>query len=99
MKSDTTGAKKRKHLFLKILAVLVIIITGLIMTVLTHPQIIVGAIQGLSGETVNTKNLYEPLSDPIEGTKDNGQYIITEINYSSTYPNSYLVMWSDPFSL
>jgi acetyl esterase/lipase len=90
MKSDTTGAKKRKHLFLKILAVLVIIITGLIMTVLTHPQIIVGAIQGLSGETVNTKNLYEPLSDPIEGTKDNGQYIITEINYSSTYPNSYL---------
>ena len=99
MKSSTSRRKKRKHLFLKILAVLVIIITGLIMTVLTHPQIIVGAIQGLSGETVNTKSLYEPLSDPIEGTKDNGQYIITEINYSSTYPNSYLVMWSDPFSL
>lgn len=90
MKYNTNGTKKGKRLFLKILGVLVIIVASLIMTVLTHPQIIVGTIQRLSGETINTKNLYEPLGNPMEGTKDNGQYIITEINYSGTYPNSYL---------
>ena len=57
---------------------------------MTHTQIIVGFIQNASKDQVNTKNLYEPLNEPIEGLKNNGQYIITEINYSKEYPNSYL---------
>ena len=56
----------------------------------THPQIIVGAIQSMSEGSINTKNLFEPLNDPYEGLKENGQYLISEINYSSEYPNSYL---------
>ena len=49
-----------------------------------------GAIQKLSQDTVNTKNLYSPLGDPTEGVKENGQYIMTEIRYSEVYPNSFL---------
>lgn len=60
------------------------------MFVLTHTQIIVGMIQKLSASTVNTVNLYEPLGEPMEGLKDNGQYVITEVKYSENYPNSYL---------
>lgn len=37
-----------------------------------------------------THNQFEPLNKPMKGTKSNGQYIITEIDYSDKYPNSYL---------
>ena len=57
---------------------------------MTHTQIIVGTIQKLAAGTVNTINSYEPLGDPMEGIKDNSQYIITEIKYSDNYPNSFL---------
>ena len=60
------------------------------MFVLSHTQIVVGMIQKLSAGTVNTSNSYEPLGQPMEGLKDNGQYVITEIRYSENYPNSYL---------
>lgn len=60
------------------------------MFVLTHTQIIVGMIQKLSASAVNTVNLYEPLGEPMEGLKDNGQYVITEVKYSENYPSSYL---------
>ena len=83
-------AGKKRHTFLIILATLLAVpaITALIL--MTHTQIIVGAIQKLSAGTVNTINSYEPLAEPIEGLKDNGQYIITEIKYSDNYPNSFL---------
>lgn len=63
-------------------------IAGLILT--TNTQIIVGAVQKLAAGTVNTINTYGPLGEPMEGIRDNGQYIITEIRYSDNYPNSYL---------
>ena len=63
-------------------------IAGLILA--THAQIIVGAVQKLAAGTVNTINTYEPLGEPMEGIRENGQYIITEIRYSDNYPNSYL---------
>ena len=44
----------------------------------------------LAASTVNTANVYEPLGEPMEGLKDNGQYVITEIRYSEDYPNSCL---------
>ena len=82
--------KKKKHTILIILAIVLTVpaITALIL--MTHTQIIVGTIQKLSANTVNTVNYYEPLGEPMEGVKDNGQYIITEIRYSDNYPNSFL---------
>lgn len=85
------GKKKNKlRAFLVVsLVILTVFIAGLLI-LLTHTQIIVGAIQNLSQGTVNTKNLFEPLHEPLQAKKDNGQYIITEIKYSDDYPNSFL---------
>ena len=79
---------------LKILGIIfgIVLITSIVgyFVLMSHTQIIVGVIQNISGEQVNTKNLYEPLGEPYRGLKNNGQFIITEINYSKEYPNSYL---------
>lgn len=86
------SVKKKKTLraFLVVLLVILGVIIAGAVILLTHTQIIVGAIQNLSQGTVNTKNLYEPLHEPLQAKKDNGQYIITEIKYSDDYPNSFL---------
>ena len=73
-----------------VLAVLLAVPATAALILMTHTQIIVGTIQKLSANTVNTINSYEPLGEPMEGVKDNGQYIITEIRYSDNYPNSFL---------
>ncbi len=85
--------EKKKKKIRKILIIFFIILAipvGGVLFVLTHTQVIVGMIQKLSASTVNTANVYEPLGEPMEGLKDNGQYVITEIKYSEEYPNSYL---------
>lgn len=81
---------KKRHILLVILIIVLAVpaIAGLILT--TNTQIIVGAVQKLAAGTVNTINSWEPLGEPMEGIRDNGQYIITEIRYSDNYPNSYL---------
>ena len=81
--------KKLKKILIIVVAVLVVLAGG-VLFVLSHTQLIVGMIQKLSAGTVNTANSYEPLGQPMEGLKDNGQYVITEIRYSENYPNSYL---------
>ena len=86
--SRKTG--KKKHTILIVLAVLLAIPAIVALILMTHTQIIVGAIQKLSASTVNTINSYDPLGEPMEGLKDNGQYIITEVKYSEDYPNSFL---------
>ncbi len=86
--SRKTG--KKKHTILIVLAVLLAIPVIAALILMTHTQIIVGTIQKLSAGTVNTINSYEPLGEPMEGVKDNGQYIITEVKYSENYPNSFL---------
>ena len=86
--SRKTG--KKKHTILIVLAVLLAIPVIAALILMTHTQIIVGTIQKLSASTVNTINSYEPLGEPMEGVKDNGQYIITEIKDSENYPNSFL---------
>ena len=83
------GKKKLKKILIIVVAVLAVLAGG-VLFVLSHTQIIVGMIQKLSAGTVNTSNSYEPLGQPMEGLKDNGQYVITEIRYSENYPNSYL---------
>ena len=82
--------QKKKHVLLIILVVLLAVPAIAALILMTHTQIIVGAIQKLSANTVNTINSYEPLCEPMEGVKDNGQYIITELKYSGNYPNSFL---------
>lgn len=85
---------KRKHKVLKILGIIMIVITVLLTSgyfiLMNNTQLIVGVIQNASVEQTNTKNLFNPLNDPVEGVRDNGQYIITDLNYSPKYPNSYL---------
>jgi len=70
--------KKRIRKLLTALIVILVVLAGGVLFVLTHTQIIVGTIQKLSANTVNTANVYEPLGEPMEGLKDNGQYVITE---------------------
>ena len=72
------------------LAVLLAIPAIAALILMTHTQIIIGTIQKLSASTVNTINSYDPLGEPMEGLKDNGQYIITEVKCSEDYPNSFL---------
>ena len=86
--SEKTG--KKRHTLLIVLAVLLAVPVTAALILMTHTQIIVGTIQKLSAGTVNTINSYDPLGEPMEGVKDNGQYIITEIKYSENYPNSFL---------
>lgn len=82
--------QKKKHTILLILAIVLAVLAIAALFLMTHTQIMVGAIQKLSAGTVNTINSYEPLGEPMEGVKDNGQYIITEVKYSENYPNSFL---------
>ena len=82
--------QKKKHTILLILAIVLAVLAIAALFLMTHTQIMVGAIQKLSAGTVNTINSYEPLGEPMEGIKDNGQYIMTEIRYSENYPNSFL---------
>ena len=83
--SGKTG--KKRHTLLIVLAVLLAVPVIAALILMTHTQIIVGTIQKLSASTINS---YDPLGEPMEGEKDNGQYIITEIKYSENYPNSFL---------
>ncbi len=72
-----------------IIGVIVLLCVGLYFYLMTHTQVIVGALQQLSyGNT--PFNSYEPFFEPINGTKDNGQYLISEINYDTEYPNGFL---------
>ena len=65
---------KKKHTLLKILGVILAIFIIILVILLTHTQIIVGAIQKIASGTVNTINTFEPLGEPMKGNKENGQY-------------------------
>ena len=65
---------KKKHTLLKILGVILAIFIIILVILLTHTQIIVGAIQKMASGTVNTINTFEPLGEPMKGNKENGQY-------------------------
>ncbi|MBM7000349.1 alpha/beta hydrolase [bacterium] len=62
----------------------------LALVLVTHTQIIVGAIQAMAGQAVKTTNTYEPAGEPMDAMRDNGQRIVTEIAYADEYPNSFL---------
>lgn len=79
-----------------LIIILVSVIGGLIAIFLIlffvftcRTQIIIGILQkaAYGGKPINS---YEPFYDPIKGKKNNGQYLISEINYDKEYPNSFL---------
>lgn len=75
--------KKRTHRGLKmfgiIASVLVVITIGGFLYLATHTQAVVGILQKIS-YTGKPLNSYEPLNEPYKGLKENGQYLISEIN-------------------
>ena len=93
MEEQITPKKKGKHKGLIIagsmVGSLLTIILILYFVLTCNTQIVVGLLQKMSyGD--NTINSYEPFYDPVDGKKDNGQYLISEINYDTEYPNSFL---------
>lgn len=54
-----------------------------------HPQMAVGIIQKMMYQD-RSPNTFEPLYTPVDGIKENGQYLKSEIRYSNDYPNSFL---------
>ncbi|MBM7636967.1 alpha/beta hydrolase [Streptococcus saliviloxodontae] len=57
--------------------------------VTNHPQIAVGIIQKIIYQD-KSPNTFEPLYTPVDGIKENGQYLKSDIRYSNDYPNSFL---------
>lgn len=90
MKEKSKGKHKVWKVLGIIFGIILFLLIGVYFILMTHTQIIVGFIQNMSKDVINTQNLYEPLNKPIQNFKNNGQYVITEINYSKEYPNSYL---------
>lgn len=90
MRSEN-GKKRHRGLkiFLCIFACLLALCIAGYFVLTCNTQIIVGFIQKA---TYGDKpfNSYEPYYEPMNGVKDNGQYLISEINYDDEYPNSYL---------
>lgn len=58
-------------------------------SVTNHPQLVVGAIQKMIYKS-SSPNSYSPLYEAIDGPKENGHYLKSEIAYSKEYPNSFL---------
>ena len=85
--------KEKKHKALKIIMIvlsvmIVICISGFLIAA-TNTKIVVGFLQKIAynGKPLNS---YQPLNEPQNGLKENGQYLISEIEYAKDYPNSFL---------
>lgn len=84
--------RKKKKLF-KIMGItlltIVVLFGSLFLYVSYNPGIIVGGIQKLlyGNSPINS---FEPLQEPIETTKENGVYYVSDLKYADVYPNSFL---------
>lgn len=78
------------RILLTVLSLLTILSTVGYFYIAFHTQTVIGLVQSLAENVTNTKNSYEPLSAPLSDDKSNGQYLITNINYTEEYPNSFL---------
>ncbi|HEL1669180.1 TPA: alpha/beta hydrolase, partial [Streptococcus suis 2651] len=81
--------KKFKKIILWILGIVASLGIIAYVSVTNHPQLVVGVIQSFMYQE-SSPNSYSPLYDPIDGLKENGQYLKSEIAYSKEYPNSFL---------
>lgn len=73
----------------RIVLIVALVAAGGTFAVAIHPQLIVGQIQKMmyQSQPVNT---FAPLQEPTEGMTSAGQYKITDLQYGTEYPNSYL---------
>ena len=55
-----------------------------------HPQIIIGGIQKMLYRNGKSINSFEPFAPAMRRVKENGQLYVTEIQYGTDHPNSYL---------
>lgn len=55
-----------------------------------HPQIIIGGIQKMLYRNGKPINSFDPFAPALRRVKENGQLYVTEIQYGTDYPNSYL---------
>lgn len=81
--------KKAKKFLLWFTAIFVSIAMVGFIVITNHPQIAVSVIQSAMYKD-SSPNSYEPLNDPIDGLKENGQYLKSEIRYGEEFPNSFL---------
>ncbi|MBN2613998.1 MAG: alpha/beta hydrolase [Bacteroidales bacterium] len=85
--------EKKRYKVLRILGIILLVLilmgTGLILFVNSHPQAVVGLIQkALYGD--NPINSFEPFNEPGTDVKSNGILYVHDIKYGNEYPNSYL---------
>ena len=55
-----------------------------------HPQMIISGIQKMLYKEGRPINSFAPFAPPMRRVKENGQLYVTEIQYGTEYPNSYL---------
>lgn len=72
-----------------IVGALILFCGGAYLYVCYNPQFIIGGIQKLMYMDLPI-NSHEPLQEPIETTKENGIYYVSNLKYADEYPNSYL---------
>lgn len=89
MIKSTVKKHKALKVILIVLAVMVVLCIGGFFIAATHTQIVVGFIQKMA-DNGKPLNSFEPLNEPQNGLKENGQYLISEIEYAKDYPNSFL---------
>lgn len=63
---------------------------GIVTYVYYHPQIIIGGIQKMLYRNGKPINSFQPFAPAMRRGKENGQLYVTEIQYGTDYPNSYL---------
>lgn len=80
--------KTKKYVVYLFVILLCLGVVGYVL-VTNHPQIAVGIIQKIMYQD-KSPNTFEPLYTPVDGIKENGQYLKSEIAYSKEYPNSFL---------
>lgn len=81
--------KKIKKIILWTIGILASLGVIIYVAVTNHPQLIVGTIQKVMYKE-DSPNSFRPLYNPVDGLKENGQYLKSEIAYSKEYPNSFL---------
>lgn len=87
--SGENKTHKALKIFISVICILFALIITLYFVLTANTQIIVGALQkAFYGD--NPFNSYEPFYAPIRGEKNNGQFLVSEINYDTEYPNSFL---------
>ena len=89
MGKSSVEKHKALKVILIVLAVMVVLCIGGFFIAATHTQIVVGFLQKIA-DNGKPLNYFEPLNEPQNDLKENGQYLISEIEYAKGYPNSFL---------